>query len=47
MSRPFSAQRKPVVDLRSFIKDPLQQRVFSIVGGAVEKVMAIDGITQI
>ena len=47
MSRPFSAQRKPVVDLRSFIKDPLQQRVFSIVGGAVEKVLAIDGINQI
>lgn len=47
MSRPSHGQRKPVVDLRSFIKDPLQQRVFSIVGGAVEKLLALDGINQI
>ena len=47
MSKPVSSARKPVVDLRSLIKDPLQQRVFSIVGGAVEKVLALDGINQI
>ena len=40
-------QRKPVVDLRALIKDPLQQRMFSLVGGAVERVLAIDGINQI
>ncbi len=47
MSQPVASPRKPVVDLRSMIKDPLQQRVFSIVGGAVEKVLALDGINQI
>lgn len=47
MSRTDPPPRKPVVDLRSLFKDPLQQRVFSIVGGAVEKVLALDSINQI
>lgn len=38
---------KPLIDLRSFFKDPLRQKVFSVVGGAVEKVLAIDAINQI
>ncbi len=47
MSRTVPELRKPVVDLRALIKDPLQQQVFSIVGGAVEKVLALDAINQI
>lgn len=41
------ATPKPLIELRSFFKDPLRQRVFSIVGGAVEKLLAIDAINQI
>lgn len=45
MAKPASDQ--PLIQLRSFFKNPLQRKLFSVVGGAVEKALAIDRINQI
>lgn len=36
-----------IINLRDFFKNPLQRKVFSIIGGAVEKALAIDRINQL
>lgn len=36
-----------LIQLRNFFKNPLQRKFFSVVGGAVEKALAIDRINQI
>lgn len=41
------ANPERLIDLRKFFKNPLQQKVFSVVGGAVEKALAIDRINQL
>lgn len=38
---------KRLIDLGSFFKHPMQRKLFSVVGGAVEKALAIDRINQI
>lgn len=38
---------KRLIQLQSFFKNPLQRKVFSVVGGAVEKALALDRINQI
>lgn len=41
------AAEKPAIDLSSFFTEPLPRKVFALVGGAVEKALAIDVINQI
>lgn len=36
-----------LIQLRNFFKNPIQRKFFSVVGGAVEKALAIDRINQI
>lgn len=36
-----------LIQLRNFFKNPLQKKFFSVVGGAVEKALAIDRVNQI
>ncbi len=45
----MSSQEKSehLIQLRNFFKNPLQRKFFSVVGGAVEKALAIDRINQI
>ncbi len=39
--------RPPLLAVQSFARDPLQQKLLGLVGGAVDKVLALDGINQI
>ncbi|HMP75470.1 MAG TPA: GNAT family N-acyltransferase [Kiritimatiellia bacterium] len=41
------AKSKRLIQLGSFFKNPVQRKLFSVVGGAVEKALAIDRINQI
>jgi putative hemolysin len=44
---PSNPKTERLIQLRNFFKNPLHRKFFSVVGGAVEKALAIDRINQI
>ncbi|MCS6771530.1 MAG: lysophospholipid acyltransferase family protein [Kiritimatiellae bacterium] len=42
-----SEQIRKLINLGDYFKNPLQQKVFSVIGGAVERALAIDRINQL
>jgi putative hemolysin len=47
MYMPTNGKTERLIELRNFFKNPLHRMFFSVVGGAVEKALAIDRINQI